>query len=195
MNKKCTACFEIKDISLFSKNPKMKDGYIHQCKSCVLIRRKKFYKENLETFREKRKKEYKKNRDKYIRDAVSWGKRNKDKRKISKKRWASKNVVKISVINRNLSAKKQGAIGFYTVEEYISKLNLYNNKCGYCLEREPYTVDHIIPISKGGNNYIENIMPSCLQCNGQKRDYLLEEWFLLPNCYNKNKHLLDKPTN
>lgn len=35
MNKKCSRCKEPKDISNFWKNKSRKDGYAHECKSCI----------------------------------------------------------------------------------------------------------------------------------------------------------------
>ena len=41
-------------------------------------------------------------------------------------------------------------------------------KCVSCGESKPLTVDHIVPLSKGGTNDIENIQPLCLSCNSRK---------------------------
>ena len=35
------------------------------------------------------------------------------------------------------------------------------------------TRDHVIPISKGGNNTKENIVPACGSCNSKKKDKIL----------------------
>lgn len=50
--------------------------------------------------------------------------------------------------------------------------------CQYCGESAPnviLNVDHIYPVSKGGNNEIMNLVTSCEDCNSGKSDKLLKE--------------------
>jgi len=49
--------------------------------------------------------------------------------------------------------------------------------CEYCLSPfeflpSPYNIEHIIPISKGGSNELENLALSCFGCNLKKLDKL-----------------------
>ena len=44
-----------------------------------------------------------------------------------------------------------------------------NSKCNYCGTTEKLTIDHIIPISKGGKNEKENVQILCSICNNKKR--------------------------
>ncbi|MBU1698718.1 MAG: HNH endonuclease [Candidatus Eisenbacteria bacterium] len=49
--------------------------------------------------------------------------------------------------------------------------------CRYCGRKTPEVileVDHVIPISKGGDNEIENLVTSCFECNRGKGATLLE---------------------
>lgn len=42
-------------------------------------------------------------------------------------------------------------------------------KCAYCGEtRKRFTIDHIIPKSRGGKSTFENCVASCLACNAKK---------------------------
>ncbi|NEU75230.1 HNH endonuclease [Hassallia byssoidea VB512170] len=50
-----------------------------------------------------------------------------------------------------------------------------NYLCEYCHASEqwqyvPFTVDHVIPLSKGGVNCLENLALACFHCNRQKSD-------------------------
>lgn len=46
-------------------------------------------------------------------------------------------------------------------------------QCEYCHASEkwqyiPFTVDHILPLTKGGQNTVENLALACFHCNRQK---------------------------
>lgn len=50
--------------------------------------------------------------------------------------------------------------------------NYFNNKCQYCFEAPAETLDHIIPLGKGGKDEWSNLIPACKKCNEAKRDNL-----------------------
>lgn len=58
--------------------------------------------------------------------------------------------------------------GSFTAQEWIDLCNKYHNKCLCCGEKKKLTPDHVVPIVKGGTNYIENIQPLCMNCNSRK---------------------------
>ena len=49
--------------------------------------------------------------------------------------------------------------------------------CRYCGERaERPECDHIVPVSRGGSNTLDNLATSCQRCNRSKRDKTPSEW-------------------
>ena len=51
--------------------------------------------------------------------------------------------------------------------------------CHYCKSRFPaksLTMDHVIPISRGGKSTKSNIVPCCKECNNKKKYLLPVEW-------------------
>lgn len=47
--------------------------------------------------------------------------------------------------------------------------------CAYC-HAPAETVDHVVPLVRGGTNYEGNLVPACRSCNSSKSDHLLVEW-------------------
>lgn len=61
--------------------------------------------------------------------------------------------------------------GFHTSGEWETLKAQYNWTCPCCGRSEPLvklTKDHIVPISRGGSDNIENIQPLCHDCNMKK---------------------------
>ena len=73
--------------------------------------------------------------------------------------------------NMRYKARKKEAIGNHTFGEWELLKKQYGYTCPACGRKEPeikLTEDHIIPLSKGGSDYIENIQPLCVSCNTRK---------------------------
>ena len=58
----------------------------------------------------------------------------------------------------------------------FSRSNVYlrdNGECQYCgdkIERKESTLDHVLPVSKGGKSTWENCTTACAPCNSNKSD-------------------------
>lgn len=67
-------------------------------------------------------------------------------------------------------AREKGAEGSFSLYEWEELKLKHNNKCACCGKEKSLTKDHIVPLSKGGTNYISNIQPLCRSCNSRKNN-------------------------
>ena len=62
-----------------------------------------------------------------------------------------------------------------TERESIYKRDNYT--CSYCGKHGgTLEIDHVVPICRGGNDNIQNMVTSCVYCNRSKGSKLLHEW-------------------
>lgn len=84
---------------------------------------------------------------------------------------SSKGKAVRQVATQKNRAKRLEAEGFFTTQEWIDLKESYGNLCLCCKLHQskldgPLEPDHIIPITRGGTNWITNIQPLCHNCNG-----------------------------
>jgi 5-methylcytosine-specific restriction protein A len=59
------------------------------------------------------------------------------------------------------------------------KRRLAKGRCYYCGSPTPskeLTMDHIVPVSRGGKSTRGNVVPCCKKCNNTKKQLLPIEW-------------------
>lgn len=124
---------------------------------------------------------------KHKKGQISWNKGLKsktDKRiKAGKNhyRWKggiSKNKKYLSWLKNRRNRLKKASEGSHTFGEWELLKKQYGFKCPFCRIKEPeivLTEDHIIPLSRGGSDFIENIQPLCKSCNSKKYNKIISK--------------------
>jgi hypothetical protein len=145
-----------------------------------------YRKRNKDRIKANRKQYYKKNKEKELEQNRQWQEENPDyfkeyyqenKDKVSErnKNWRKRNKHKARVYRHNRRARIAKNGGEFTEEEWLNLCDKYNHTCLCCKTNSvPVTLDHIIPVSKGGSNNIYNIQPLCLSCNDKKATQIID---------------------
>ena len=111
--------------------------------------------------------------------AQKWNRKNRERYNERMRLWRQDNPDKVHRTNKINQAKRKKAKVFkVTVKDWKKLLNQYNFCCFYCKDKGEMTMDHIIPISRGGNHSIGNIIPACKSCNSKKNKRFIMEWRL-----------------
>ena len=105
--------------------------------------------------RELRRRDYAKDPAKYLARNKAWREKNPERAHL---------YVRISAHKRRLAAAGTS----FTREEWLAVVESYAGRCAYCGNAGPLEIEHKIPLSRGGTNSIDNIVPSCKRCNRRK---------------------------
>jgi len=110
---------------------------------------------------------------------------NKEKEKLRIKIWKHSNPNRTDLHNqRRIARVRSQSDGTVTKEQLKSILSA--NLCVYCDEKiteETATIDHIVPLCKGGLHSVFNLVACCSSCNASKKDRDFLDWI---------EHLTDK---
>ena len=189
VTKKCSKCHENKPLDDFYFNKRLMYERSNICKECAKAKTRKWSKDNKELKKQLDKKyrqahpekyrayraKWKKNNYEQAKEcALNWWRNNKEISKVNLNLWRKNNPEKYKVQSALRRARSESAEGSFTTKEWIDLCNKYHNKCLACGRKVKLTIDHIVPISKGGSHYIENIQPLCGSCNSSKLNKVID---------------------
>lgn len=196
MFKQCSICKKFYPMTTeYFSHVKKGDGFHCNCKECENKRQREKYRTD-EKYRKKRnsvpkeikkirrRNYYLKNKEKEINRAKKYNFENreiiKEREKAYRKTEKGIEENKIKCMNRRNKIKVSGKI---TLSDWNECKNFFRNssgkiECAYCgKELERPTIEHFIPISKGGTGNKDNILPICRHCNCSKQDKDFYEWY------------------
>jgi 5-methylcytosine-specific restriction endonuclease McrA len=211
-SKTCVKCSQIKSLSDF---PKRGNSYRTGCKKCNSAYHKNLYAVKREIRIEQVRVHYQANRDtklaynkryydanrdqllqikklKRLNDPETvrklqriWAKNNRPKLNAMAKRHYAKNSQSIQKRHAARRAHRLGNKSFYISKKEWQ--NFYASECFYCKKtKSKMTVEHLIPISRGGDHSIGNLTTLCLSCNSSKAGKTWMEWRLWKLKNNEN---------
>lgn len=170
--KMCLNCKVVKPIDQFKKNKDARDGLQAWCDECRHKKEKEYRSDpNWVSSYQKKSREYfsrMTDEQKRRKHEMNYD-RQKERMKIDPEYRNRKNR-QSDLKNRRREKILWSKEEHYTIEEWVALCEKYDNRCVSCKQQIGLTVDHVVPLSQGGKDTIDNIQPLCRSCNSRKND-------------------------
>jgi 5-methylcytosine-specific restriction endonuclease McrA len=118
---------------------------------------------------------YTENKDRALDLGRKWRKENAERYKATNLRndrsWRAANPERSREAVRIKHNRRRNVPGRHTIDEWKSLVEEFDGRCVRCGDRlglQKLTRDHVVPITNGGTDNIDNIQPLCKQCNSSK---------------------------
>lgn len=143
------------------------------CKPCRNAYLKKWYAANPESKSEAQLRYQASNREKVAGWIKAYKARHPERLKAQRAAYKQRPEVKMrSRLRANLSRARVGGYGNGILEvtefDFQRMLDGQHGLCATCAQAKPLTIDHIVPVSKGGTNDLGNLQLLCRPCNTSK---------------------------
>lgn len=179
--KRCGICGNVLSFEHFYNNISQSDGKAEACKPCSDKATKQWQIRNQEHVKEHRRERYEDEKNDAYQKWKKWRERKIEKegeaflmheKEINRKSCRDnreKNRDQRRINNIKRKAIRHGCTEHFTADQWESLCQQHNNVCLSCGEKKPLTADHVVPLSLGGSDIIDNIQPLCGSCNSRKR--------------------------
>lgn len=169
--KTCSGCGQAKDREEFSFNRKSKDGRQCVCRVCANERFKRWRSENIDEARRASRERYHASPEKFIARVKRYAQENPHVNRAARQRWKERHPEKHKAAAFNTGARRRAktAVGVKLAElsAWEAKQKKHCYWCGAKCLRD-YEIDHYVPLSKGGEHKLSNLVISCGPCNRKK---------------------------
>jgi 5-methylcytosine-specific restriction protein A len=98
---------------------------------------------------------------------------------------------KFDIFENEISSKKEKQKARVLRNSQWWKRKRFSGICHYCNNKfipNELTMDHAIPIARGGKTEKSNVVPCCKACNTKKKQLLPTEWKEYMSSLSKNKN-------
>lgn len=148
---------------------------------------KNYSEENKDKINERQKKWREENIDDLLEHEKKYREKNVDKIKESSKKWKSENKDKTNIYTQRRRARKLVLPSTFTLKEWGKCKTHFDNKCCYCGEELPLTMEHFIAVDNGGGYVKSNIICACGSCNYSKNNKEFHSWYKSYKFYSKER--------
>lgn len=77
---------------------------------------------------------------------------------------------------RRRAAVQSNGLYRFNGKDWKRCMDRFGGKCFYCGEKKRLSMDHVVPVSRGGSHGAGNIVPACVSCNASKNSSFVVEW-------------------
>jgi HNH endonuclease len=169
INWTCLSCRLVHDKKYREANPKKRREFHRRWRAA-----------NPKKVRAQASKWYTEHKEKALEKARNWHAANPEKVAASSKKWRLANLEVYRVHVRARRARQRGALGSHTAAEVSDLLIRQKWRCANAACRislkERRSLDHIMPLRRGGSNDITNLQWLCPRCNSRKNAKHPIEW-------------------
>lgn len=196
--KKCSKCgrWLVASTVNFHKNKDGKYGLRADCKECYNAHYRKHYHENIEKERARSKNYYYDNIEKEKERATKYQAEHREKKREYDRKWYKTPQGQVVAFNARIKRrqKEEQQGNGITPDQWLEMMNFFDWKCAYSGEyigskenQSIRSIDHIVPLVKGGAHEIWNCVPMYRPFNSSKNDKDLEEWYLQQDFYSEDR--------
>lgn len=165
--KLCGMCKVLKPLSEFHRDSRLKNGRVSKCKVCAKAHKADWHADNRSRNNEVNKLWEIENQGRAKAYRSNWSKENPDKTRAKAQR---RRAAKAKADNDNHTDQQVWEL--YGTDCYLCGTQVVENG-----KRLPnYHEEHVVPISRGGDNTLENVRASCSACNFSKNATRLISW-------------------